>query len=416
MPSFGDTITYFLLFISLNFEVFMLIKYFERKDDIKKEEEFIRAGVKKYPTVSIIVPCWNEENTVSKTIYSLLNLDYPKDKLKILIVDDGSKDRTWEVIQKFKNNPQVELHSKENGGKYTALNYGLSKVNSDLVGCLDADSYVDKDALKTIVTYFQDKETMAVTPSVKLWNPKTPLELLQKVEYGFGIFTRKIFHFMQSVYITPGPFSIFRREVFHKLGNYKHAHNTEDIEIALRMQKNGFKIAHAHSAIVHTVPPKTIRKLMKQRVRWSYGFIKNAVDYRDMFFNRKYGNLGVFVLPMAGISLFSIISVAFVSLFHFVNQAINQYVKIQTVGLNLNFSKLFSFDWFYINTQIISLITLATFIGTLTMILASRKMSEGKTKINMDLVYYFTLYTLLAPIWMAKAAFNAIFSIKTTWR
>ncbi len=416
MVSFTDLITYFLLFTSLNFEVFMLIKYFERREDIKKEEAFSKIPVKNYPTVSIIVPCWNEENTVSKTVHSILNLDYPKDKLQVVVVDDGSTDGTWKVLQKFKNNPQVELHSKTNGGKYTALNHGLGVIDSDLVGCLDADSYVDKNALKYIVTYFQNKEIMAVTPSVKLWQPKTPLELLQKVEYGFGIFTRKIFHFMQAVYITPGPFSIFRREVFNKLGVYRHAHNTEDIEIALRMQKNGLKIAHAHAAIVHTVPPKTVKKLLKQRVRWSYGFLKNAFDYRDMFFNAKYGNLGVFVLPMAAISFGSIISVFFVSLSHFLSSLYDQYVRFEAVGLSINWSHIFNFDWFYVNTQIISLITIVAFLGTVMMILASREMSEGKVKINMDLVYYFVLYAILAPLWMAKAAFNAVFSIRTTWR
>src|SRR3989344_9002219 len=277
MPDVTNIITYIFLFASLNFEVFLLITYFENRLDMKGEDAMIALGVKKYPSVTIIVPCWNEETTVSKTIHSLLSLDYPKNKLKIMIVDDGSTDKTWQNVQKFRNNPQIEMYSKENGGKYTALNFGLDKLSTDLVGCLDADSYVDKDALKHIVTYFEDKETMAVAPSVKLWQPKGPLQLMQKVEYGFGIFTRKMFHYLQAVYITPGPFSIFRKEVFERLGGYKHAHNTEDIEIALRMQKNGYKIAHAHNAFVYTVAPNRIKPLLKQRVRWSHGFIKNAM-------------------------------------------------------------------------------------------------------------------------------------------
>jgi cellulose synthase/poly-beta-1,6-N-acetylglucosamine synthase-like glycosyltransferase len=259
MIDITHAVTYVFLFASLNFEVFLLITYFENRLDIEKKNDLTLPGLKKYPSVTIIVPCWNEETTVSKTVYSLLNLDYPKNKLKIMVVDDGSTDRTWQVVQKFKNNPQIELYTKKNGGKYTALNYGLSKTKTDLVGCLDADSFVDKDALREIVTCFQDKEIMAVAPSIKLWKPKTVLELIQKIEYGFGIFTRKMYHYMQAVYITPGPFSIFRKEVFQNLGPYKHAHNTEDIEIALRMQKNGYKIAHAHNAIIYTIPPKTIK-------------------------------------------------------------------------------------------------------------------------------------------------------------
>jgi len=358
MPNISNLITYIFLFASVNFEVFLLITYFENRLGIKAENALIALGIKKYPTVTIIVPCWNEEKTVSKTVNSLLNLDYPKSKLQIMIVDDGSTDKTWERVQKFKNNPQIVLHTKENGGKFTALNYGLSKLKTDLVGCLDADSYVHKDALKQIIPYFLDRETMAVAPSIKLWQPKTILQLLQRVEYGFGIFTRKMFHFMQAVYITPGPFSIFRREVFDKLGGYKHAHNTEDIEIALRMQKNGYKIAHAHNAFVYTVPPPTFRTLLKQRVRWSHGFMKNANDYRDMFFQKKYGNLGLLILPMAVISVVSVLFVSSVAIFNLIKTAFNEYVKIQTVGFNLNWNS-FNFDWFYVNTEILALILLS---------------------------------------------------------
>ncbi|MBI4155843.1 MAG: glycosyltransferase family 2 protein [Candidatus Zambryskibacteria bacterium] len=382
---------------------------------IKEEDKLIAKGVNKYPSVSIIVPCWNEEQTVSKTIHSLLNLDYPKNKLKIIVVDDGSTDNTWEIIQKFRNNPQVEIYSKENGGKYTALNFGLAKTTSELFGCLDSDSYVHKDALKHIITYFQNKEIMAVAPSVKLWQPKGVLQLFQKVEYGFGIFTRKMFHYMQAVYITPGPFSIFRREVFDKLGGYRHAHNTEDIEIALRMQKNHMKIAHAHSAMVYTVAPKTIKTLLKQRIRWSHGFIKNAFDYRTLFLKREYGNLGLVILPMASISIVSVISVASISVFNIVNAIISEYLKIKTIGFNFNLSN-FSFDWFYIDTELVVIIGIIAFVGTATMVLTSRKMSEGKLRLGMDLIYFFVLYMFIAPIWITKAAYNAIFSVKTSWR
>ncbi len=408
-------ITYILLFISLNFEVFLLITYFENRLEITRENKRSFDEIKKYPTVTIMVPCWNEEKTVAKTVNSLLSLDYPKNKLKIMVIDDGSTDKTWERIQKFKNNPQVEMYSKENGGKYTALNFGISKLDSDMVGCLDADSYVHKDALKHIVMYFLDKETMAVTPSVKLWQPKGPLQLLQKVEYGFGIFTRKMLHYVQAVYITPGPFSIFRTDVFKKLGGYRHAHNTEDIEIALRMQKNGYKIAHAHNAMVYTVPPDTIRKLLKQRTRWVYGFIKNATDYREMFFKKKYGNLGVFILPMAALSVVSILTVTSISLFNILKALFQKYIQLQTVGIDPRWFH-FNFDWFYINTELIALIGVVTSIGTITMIIMSKRMSEGKFDIGVDLIYFFILYMLIAPVWISRAVFNAVFSIKSSWR
>lgn len=414
MSDLNNYITYFFLFISLNFEIFLLITYFENRKEIKAESKAqSNVKLKKYPSVTIIVPCWNEQNTVSKTVHSLLNLDYPKDKLKIMVVDDGSTDNTWGAVQKFANHPQIELHTKENGGKYTALNYGISKLTTDLVGCLDADSYVHKDSMKKIALYFEDKETMAVAPSIKLWQPKNILQLLQKVEYGFGIFTRKMYHYMNAIYITPGPFSIFRREVFEKLGGYEHAHNTEDIQIALRMQKNGLKIAHAHEAIVYTVPPETVKKLLKQRVRWSYGFIKNAYDFRDMIFNKKYGNVGMLILPMACISIVSVLFVSSVSIYSIIDGLVNWIVRVQIVGINFNMP---NFELFYVNTELIALVGVVVATGSILMILMSKRMSENKFDLGLDLIYYLSLYMFIAPLWIGKAAWNAIFSVKTTWR
>ncbi len=416
MPDINHLITYIFLFASLNFEIFLLITYFENRNGIKKEKEAQNnVKLKYYPSVTIVVPCWNEEKTVSGTIHSVLKLDYPKNKLKVMVVDDGSTDNTWSVVQSFKNNPQVLLHRKENGGKHTALNYAISKMDTELIGCLDADSYVHKDSMKKVALYFEDKETMAVAPSILLWKPTSVLQLLQKVEYGFGIFTRKLYHYMDAIYITPGPFSIFRKEVFEKLGPYKHAHQCEDIEIALRMQKNGFKIAHAHNAYVYTVPPKTLPKLLKQRVRWSHGFIKNAFDYRDMIFNRKYGNVGMLILPMACISIISVLYVSIVSIYSLTQGLVDQIIRIQTVGINPSF-KLPTFDLFYINTELIALVSLVVALGSISMILASKKMSEGKINFGMDLIYYLSLYMFIAPLWIGKAAWNAALGVRTTWR
>ncbi len=408
-------VIYVFLFISLYFEVFILITYFENRLGIKEDSEKAKRGVKKYPTVTIMVPCWNEELTISKTIHSLLNLDYPKNKLKIIIIDDGSTDNTWEIIQKFKNKEQIEIYHKENGGKYTALNFGLTKVTSELVGCLDADSYVDKDALKNIVTYFQDKKTMAVIPSIKIWQPKTIVQLIQKVEYIWNIFIKKILSYIGAIYVAHGAFSIFRKEVFENLGGYRFAHQTEDMEMALRMQSNHYKIVISHDAYVYTVAPSTVRKLYKQRLRWAYGFIKNSIDYRFLFFKKKYGNLGILILPVASLSIISAVYLVLMILIGFGKAVLKGYTKFQTVGFNFRLPQ-FNLDWFSINTEFLAIISLMVFIGTLAIILLSRKMSEGKITLGMDLFYFLTLYTFLAPLWLGKALYNAVFSVKTNWR
>src|SRR3989344_283358 len=233
-------ILYFSLFVSLFFEIFLLITYLEVKDEVKFEKEHLGKDIKNFPSVSIIVPCYNEEKTLAGTVDSLLALDYPKGKLSIILVDDGSTDSTKEVFKQFENNSQILAFSKENGGKHTALNFALEKINTDLVGCLDADSFVSPDALRKIIPFFDDETIMAVTPSIKVHEPKTVLQYVQKVEYNWGIFLRRMLSSIGALYVTPGPFSIFRTLVFRELGGYRHAHHTEDLELALRMQKNHY--------------------------------------------------------------------------------------------------------------------------------------------------------------------------------
>ena len=410
----SESITYIILFFALYVEVFFLITYFEfREADFVKNATGQGRNTSKFPSVSIIVPVWNEETTVLKTIFSLLKLNYPKDKLSIFIVDDGSIDDTWRIIQRFSRNKQIKLLRKENGGKYTALNYALEFINSDLVGCLDADSFVHPEALKRIVTKFDDNEIMAVTPSVKIFEPRGLLGLIQKAEYIFGIFLRKVFSYLNALYITPGPFSIFRRSVFDKIGGYRHAHNTEDMEIAMRMQKNNMKIGNVHNAFIYTIAPTSLVTLYKQRLRWVYGFIKNAIDYRSMFFRPQYGNLGMVVLPAAGFSVLSTIYFFGSMIFSWINSLILMIKEISTVGLSF---KGFNFDFFYFNTDIIVFISFVAILGTFLIIVTSRGLAEEKNKFGFDSILFLMFYTMLAPIWMTKAIYNVVFAQKTKWR
>jgi len=281
------------------------------------------------------------------------------------------------------------------------------------VGCLDADSYVHPEALKRIVAKFEDREMMAVTPSIKIFEPKGILGFIQKGEYIFGIFLKKVFYHLNALYITPGPFSIFRKSVFDKIGHYRHAYNTEDIEIAMRMQRNGLKIGNVHDAFVYTVAPNTIKTLFKQRLRWAYGFLQNAIDHRDMFFKLQYGHLGIIVLPAAGFSFFSTLYFFGAIIFDWLSSLVVAIKKIATIGLS--FPK-FNFDLFYINTNLIVFVSIIAVVGTIFMIVTARKLAEEKTKFGLDSILFILLYTLIAPFWMLKALYNVAFAKETKWR
>ncbi|MEK7505773.1 MAG: glycosyltransferase [Patescibacteria group bacterium] len=401
--------SHILLFVTLYFEVFLLLTLFENKQELRRGA----PAPRRLPSVSILVPCWNEAKTLVETINSLLALDYPKNKLFISIIDDGSTDSTWRVAQRFRKHPQVKLFQKENGGKWTALNFGLLNTSSELVGCLDADSLVAPDALLNIVERFSDLSIMAVTPNIQVHEPQTLLQHIQKAEYSLSVFIRKCFAILGSVYITPGPFSIFRREVFEKIGPYKHAHHTEDMEIAMRMQLHGMKIDNAHDAVIYTKTPHTIRKLFKQRLRWVYGFLNNALDHKQFFFKKEFGNLGLFILPMAALSVFSALYFAGYAIWNAGILISNKITEVSAVGLSLPH---FNLDLFFFNTQSIFFISIVLLSLTLGIILTGKFLTEGKIRFTRDILYFFAFYSFLAPLWLAGALYNTIFSRSITWR
>ncbi len=414
MAEIQTLILYCSLFLSLFFEVFLLITYLEVREEISFEEQYVGKDIKRFPTVTVIVPCFNEEYTVNKTIKSILNLDYPKDKLSVITVNDGSTDKTLRELAKFKNHPQVSILSKENGGKHTALNLALEHVKSALVGCLDADSFVNSDALKKIVPFFDDVSTMAVTPSIKVYNPTSVLQYVQKIEYNWGIFLRRMLSSLGALYITPGPFSIFRTRVFKELGGYAEGHQTEDLEIALRLQKNRYKIVNSHGAHVYTTAPAQFPALYKQRVRWTYGFLNNAIDYREMFFNRKYGHIGIFILPIATSSIFSTLYIIGNALQNNLSKAFDMVTKFRTVGFDWNPS--FSFDWFFINTGVIPFLTLSAVLLTFIILYLSIRLAEGRFRLTRGIFYYLILYVFIVPLWLTKAVFSTVFKRQISWR
>lgn len=414
MAELQTFILYVSLFVSLFFEIFLLITYLEVREELKLEKD-LGNNIKRFPSVTVIVPCFNEEHTVAGTIRSILALDYPQDKLSIIAVDDGSTDGTRRELAKFESHPRISVLSKENGGKHTALNLALQNVGTELVGCLDADSFVDPKALKKIVPFFESADIMAVTPSIKVQEPKTLLQHIQKTEYSWGIFLRRILSSLGALYVTPGPFSIFRTEVFSKIGGYRHGHHTEDLEIALRMQKERFRIVNSHGAHVFTKTPSRFKGLYKQRVRWTYGFLNNALDYREMFFNRKYGNIGMFILPIALFSMFSTLYFVGNAVWNNISRASEAFIKYQTVGWNWNPS-LPSFDWFFLSTGAITFLALTAILLSLVILFLSLKLADGKARLSRGVLLYVTLYVFIVPLWLSKSLVTTALGRDITWR
>lgn len=410
----GNWGVYGVLFIALYFEVFLFMSFLERRPERKT-----RALPKRYPTVSIIVPCFNEERTLAQTVSTLLNLQYPKQKLEILIVDDGSTDGTRSIGEALaEEHKLVRYYQKENGGKYTALNFGIERSSAELVGCLDADSFVARDALREVVKSFeQNPDAYAVIPAMQVHEPRKALELMQSVEYTFGIFVKKMFDNLAAISVLPGPFSIYRREVFGIVGPFHHAHNTEDMEIAFRMHEKGLKICNAHNALVYTTVPTTVRSLVKQRTRWSQGFLQNTRDYAHMFGRPRYGNFGMLTLPF-GIVMFAGALYTFGYLaYSITSNLIGRTMDLYVTGVppTLPALSMPQFDWFFLQTGMITFIALAVMALTFTAILIGRRI--GETRIGFkSFAMYFLIYGFVVPLWLGRAAWGAILARESSWR
>jgi cellulose synthase/poly-beta-1,6-N-acetylglucosamine synthase-like glycosyltransferase len=344
---------------------------------------------------------------------SLLSLDYPKKKIEIIIVDDGSTDDTLAIARTYESDGRVKVFHKENGGKHTAMNLGLAVTNAELIGCLDADSIVERNALREIVPVFQDQKVAAVTPGIHVRNPVTILQHMQNVEYRLSLFNRFIFAALGSVFITPGPFSIFRTSVIRELGAWRYAHSTEDMEMALRIQEAGHLIANAPRAIVHTNTPRSLRALFRQRVRWTYGWLLNMMDYRRMLGNREFGNLGVMILPAALISIAAGIYFFMRVVWYGGRSIYDTYTRVEIIGIHPAPPM---YDLFYFNTSVLILLVLASVILIFTLICIGSSLGTERRTPPYSTPLFLLFFSFLTPLWLIAAVVRATFKTGVQWR
>ncbi len=410
-----EAFTYPFLFLTIFFESFLLVTFMSTPARASRS----RKASDKTPKVAVIVPCWNEESTVAGTIESLLALEYPKEKLSIILVDDGSTDNTLVEMSRFADSPQVMILKKENGGKHTAVNMAIEHAkDAELIGCLDADSFVDPKALREILSCFDEEDVMAATASMSVHEPRTVMQRVQYVEYLLGIAMRHIFSASNSIYVTPGPFSFYRSQVFEKIGVFRHGHMTEDMEMALRMQRAGYRIENAIRARVYTKAPETLSKLFKQRIRWNTGFLRNVLyDYRDLVGNRSRGALGLIILPFALISMLFAIGMFGSSIVQFVQNTLHSIVITSGIPIKYLITN-HSISLFYLpysTTFILAGILMAIIIS---LIIIGKRLSNtaGHGTLVPNIVLYVVIYTLISPLWLIWSVADVARGAKNTWR
>jgi len=261
-----------------------------------------------------------------------------------------------------------------------------------------------------------EPDTMAMTASMSIHKPRTLLQRMQYAEYLLAIIFRHVFASINSLYVTPGPFSFYRRSVFTALGGFKHAHLAEDMEMAMRMQRAEMRIGNAIRARVYTKGPSTTSKLIKQRVRWTTGFLRNVLfEYRDLVGSRKNAALGMFILPLGIIAIGAGIFVFVLALVQVLQRGFDAISLAQTVPLSYTLS-MGEFTWFYLPVTMITLLGAMLVLSTLIWMVAGKHLSKTPGALALNAVVYLLLYGIITPFWLVRSISDVALKTSTTWR
>ena len=269
----------------------------EKKSRLASNSLLLPVNKSEWPLVSIIVPAYNEEVNAIRTVNSLLAQDYPQ--LEIIFVDDGSKDNTYKNVDDyFKTNFKVNVFTKSNGGKASALNFGIQKSRADFVVCIDADTQLKTDAVTELMKKFETDNIAAVAGNVKVGNQVNMITRWQSIEYVTSQnFDRRAFDLLNCITVVPGAIGAFRKDAILIAGGFTTDTLAEDCDLTMRLHKQGYIIRNCTSAISYTEAPETFRQFLKQRFRWSFGVMQCFWKHRDTLFNPRYKNFGMIAMP-----------------------------------------------------------------------------------------------------------------------
>ncbi len=310
------------------------------------------------PTVSVIIPAFNEEKVIVKTIRAILNSTYPN--LEVIVVDDGSNDRTYQkAVEIFGYNPQVQIFTQANSGKSQALNFGIAKTNAEIIITLDADTVFSPSTIGKLVRKFADRRIWAVAGNAKVGNRINLLTRWQALEYITSQnLDRRAFEMMNCITVVPGAVGAWKRQAIMEAGGFSSDTLAEDTDLTFNIIKHGHLVAYDDEAIAYTEAPDTTKNFIKQRFRWMYGTLQTIWKYRDVWGKKKYGALGLFSVP--NVLLFQIVFPLVSPLMDLMMVFSIIWVAIQNHYHPIDYSSLYGFQkvfFYYILFLLIDLVT-----------------------------------------------------------
>ena len=405
-------ISFFTLYISIVWLNFLYFVDFNKKS----------ARLRRIPSLTLAVPAYNEQKGIKDTLKSAIECDYPKDKISIIVVNDGSTDNTAEIVKKIiSENPKtkIRLINQQNRGKAAAVNTALQETDSELFACLDADSMIDRNTIKPMLPHFEeDKKTAAVITAIKVYQPRNVYEKVQRFEYLMAILMRKIRSTINTLAMTPGVLSIYKTDILKSLGGFDENNMTEDFEIAMRLKYHGYNIQLETESVTYTKVPNSFRMLWRQRLRWFRGYLYNHYKYRDMFFSSRHNKiLSYFQLPLNIISIFVLLLLIVLVSYGSLKFLFERIVRISMIdGYLQSLFYLPSLKSFILsqNVKIMFPIYIGTISGAFLFYLAHRIMNE-KLRYPMSIWAYFIIFPYMSFSHWVFSLSHEMLRLKRKW-
>ena len=249
------------------------------------------------PGVTVLIPAHNEEPVIVQTVTSVLLSDL--DDIRVIVVDDGSRDRTLELLQtNFGKNEAVQIIHQENRGKAAALNNAMSHARTDIVVTIDADTEIESDAIRKLLRHFSDPTVGAVAGNVKVGNRSRWLTRWQALEYVTSQnMEKRAFDLLNCITVVPGALGAWRKEAIEQAGGITAETVAEDADLTIGIRRLGWRVTYDEEALAWTEAPVTAAALIRQRFRWTFGTLQSFWKHRDTLFRPKYSTLGWIALP-----------------------------------------------------------------------------------------------------------------------
>lgn len=254
-----NIVTFFFLLIIISYYVIFFIK--------KKRPQFH----KHFSSITIIIPAHNEEKYIKECIDSIIAADF-KGKKEIIVVDDGSKDKTAEIVSQYASK-DVKLIRKKHTGKSDSINKALSISKGELIAIIDGDSHIHKNSLMGVVKEVERKNVVAASCVVRVKNRKKFICMWLELEQIYNSLIRQIFSKLNANIVTPGPLSVYRKKELLEVGGFNIKGFSEDIDVTIRLIRKGYNVGFSDKAITETNMPYDVKGFLRQRTRFARGII-----------------------------------------------------------------------------------------------------------------------------------------------